>query len=136
VAPDLSRFLLGWCDGLAKVTDPMERRDAFQGFVKTIYANPTAIQQAAPNIADTIVSILFAITTWHLPEDFEHTSTQILMNHEYKFESFPASESELQVALVQMVQDLKSSVDEQTWHSVMKSLPVNIRRLFRENYNL
>jgi transportin-1 len=136
VAPDLPRFLLGWCDGLAKVTDPLERRDAFQGFVKTIYVNPNAIQQAAPNVADTIVSILFAITTWHLPDDFEHTSTQVLMNHEYRFEPFPSSESELGAALVQMVRDLKSSVNEQTWHSVTKSLPVNVRRLFRENYNL
>jgi transportin-1 len=135
VAPDLSRVLLGWCDGMAKIRDPTERRDAFQGFVQSVYANPQAIQQAAANVADAIASVLFAIVTWHMPSEVSDQSTALLTG-EYKFRPFPQTEHELGTALARLIQDLKSSVGEDTWHSVQKELPVNVRRLLREAYQL
>jgi transportin-1 len=135
VAPDLSRVLLGWCDGMAKIHDPTERRDAFQGFVKAVYANPQAIQQASTNVADAIASVLFAIVSWHMPSELSDESTQMLTG-DYKFRPFPQTEQELGTALVRLIQDLKSSVGEDTWHSVQKELPVNVRRLLREAYQL
>ena len=137
VAPELSRFLLGWCDGMAKICDPTERRDAFQGFIKTVYTNPQAIQHAAANVADAIASILFAIITWHFPPDFcNHSTTTALLNGDYNFRPFPQNESELGAALVRLVQDMKASVGADTWHLVEKELPVNVRRLLREAYQL
>ena len=135
VAPELPRFLLGWCDAMAKITDPVERRDAFQGFIKTVYANPQAIQNATTNIAEAIVSILFCIVTWHLPLDLPDQST-LLLDGDYNFRPFPTQEAELGASLVRLVQDMKASVGEETWHSVQKSLPVNVRRLLRDGYNL
>jgi transportin-1 len=135
VARDLSRFLLGWCDGMAKIIDPVERRDAYQGFVKVVYANPQAIQEAAVNVSDAITSILFAIITWHLPADGSGQElTTALFVGDYNFQPFPATEAELGAALTKLVQDIKQSVGEETWLSVSKKLPVNVRRLLREAY--
>ena len=135
VAPDLPRLLLGWCDGLAKISDPTERRDAFQGFVQAMYANPGAIQQAAVNSSDAIASVLFAVVSWHIPEDYAERSV-VLLKGEYNFQPFPTNESELGEALQRLVQDIKTSVGSDTWQAVQKALPVNVRRLLRECYNL
>ena len=135
VAPDLSRFLLGWCDGLAKIADPTERRDGFHGLVQAVYANPGAIQQAAVNVSDAIASILFAVVSWHVPADYMERS-EVLLKGEYNFLPFPTTETELGAALQNLVQDMKTSVGEDTWHMVQKSLPVNVRKLLRESYNL
>ena len=135
VAPELPRFLLGWCDGMAKVNDPTERRDAFQGFVHCVYANPQAIQQAAANVTDAIASVLFAIVTWHLPTEMADQYAALLTG-DYKFRPFPPAEHELELALGRLIQDMKSSVGEDTWHLVQKALPVNVRRLLREAYGL
>jgi transportin-1 len=135
VAPDLSRVLLGWCDGMAKICDPTERRDAFQGFVQSVYANPQAIQQASANVADAICSVLFAIVSWHMPSELSDESAALLTG-DYNFRPFPQTEQELGTALARLIQDLKSSVHTDTWHSVQKELPVNVRRLLREVYQL
>jgi transportin-1 len=135
VAPELPRFLLGWCNGLAKIADPTERRDAFQGLVQAVYANPGAIQQATVNVSDAIASILFAIVSWHIPSDYIERA-DVLLKGDYSFQPFPASESELGQALQRLVHDMKTSVGPDTWHSVQKALPVNVRRLLRECYNL
>lgn len=135
VAPDLPRFLLGWCDGMAKISDPTERRDAFQGFVQVVYANPQAIQHAAANVADAIASVLFAIVTWHLPPELSDQPSALLTG-DYKFRPFPEAERELGMALARLILDIKSSVGEEEWHSVQKALPVNVRRLLREAYQL
>ena len=132
VAPELHRFLLGWCDGMAKIVDPVERRDAFQGFIKTVYANPQAIQQAG-DLPIVFASILFAILTFHMPPDLGSQSVALL-NGEYNFRPFPQQEAELGAALVQLVQDMKKSAGEETWYAVEKELPVNVRRLLRESY--
>ena len=135
VAPDLPRFLLGWCDGMAKITDPTERRDAFTGFSKALYANPQAIQQTAVNPADVISSILFAIVSWHVPPE---TSDDVrdLLGGDYGFQPFPPTEVELWTNLTQLVRDIRSSVGDDTWKSVENQLPVNVRRLLREAYNI
>ena len=135
VAADLPRFLCGWCDGMAKIRDATERRDAFQGFIQVVYANPQAIQQAAANVSDAIVSILFAIVTWHIPDELPEESTSLLSG-DYSFLPFPPTEAELGATLVKLVQDMKLSVGEDVWYTVTKRLPVNVRKLLRETYQL
>ena len=135
VAPDLARFILGWCDGMARISDMVERRDAFQGFIQAVYANPDAIRQAHANVAETIASILFAIVTWHMPADIPEQST-VLLNGDYNFRPFPQQEAELGAALVKLVHDMKASIGDEMWQSVQKNLPVNVRRLLREVYHL
>lgn len=138
VASDLPRFLLGWCDGMAKISDPGERRDAFEGFIKAIYANPQCIQTAAANVSDAITSILFALVSWHMPpqeeNDYEHISD--ILTGEYAFQPFPQHEAELGTKLVQLVREIKTSVGEEPWSKVQSQLPVNVRRLLREAYQL
>ena len=142
VAPDLPRFLLGWCDGIAKISDQKERREAFEGFIKAIYANPQCIQTAAANVADAIASILFALVSWHMPPqeetDYEDISTVMstILNGEYAFRPFPQHEAELGAKLVQLVREIKTSVGEEPWSKVQNQLPVNVRKLLREAYQL
>jgi transportin-1 len=131
VAADLPRFLLGWCEAMAKIADATERRDAYTGFIRAVYANPNAIQKASNNVADTISSILFAVVSWHMPQgegprDFVNV----------QFEPFPQNEAELGQNLSKLVQDIKASVGDDTWQVVQRQLPVNVRRLLREVYNL
>ncbi|GKY93468.1 hypothetical protein MPSEU_000314300 [Mayamaea pseudoterrestris] len=135
VAPDLPRFLLGWCDGMAKIVDQTERRDAFQGFVKTVYANPQAIQQTASSgdLPTVLGSILYCILTWHMPPDSDGQGVALLTG-DYSFRPFPPQEAELGAALVKLVQDMKISVGDETWFAVEKGLPVNVRRLLKEYY--
>merc|ERR1711862_911030 len=33
---DIYRFLSGWCEGLAKISDPIEKHDGFQGLLYTL----------------------------------------------------------------------------------------------------
>jgi transportin-1 len=131
IAADLPRFLLGWCDGMARIADPTERRDAFQGFVQAVYANPTAIQSAAAKPADAISSILFAIVSWHMPEDVDSNGIASV-----QFQPFPPIEAELGEALKKLLQDIKTSAGEDTWSMVDTQLPVNVRRLLREVYHV
>jgi transportin-1 len=129
VSADLSRFLMGWCEAMAKVVDPKERRDAFTGFIRAVYANPNAIQTATSNVADAISAILFAVVSWHMSS---HEGDFINV----QFEPFPHSEAELGNALSKLLKDIKSSVGDETWENVQKQLPVNVRRLLREAYQL
>jgi len=135
VAPDLPRFLLGWCDGMAKISDPTERRDAFEGFVKAIYANPQCIQSAAANVSDAIASILFALVSWHMPpqEDTDYDHITDLLHGDYAFQPFPHNEAELGNKLVQLVREIKTSVGDEEWTKVHGKVPVNVRRLLRES---
>jgi transportin-1 len=134
VSPELPRFMLGWCDGLARIADPTERHDAFEGFVQAVYSNPNSIQQSATNASDAIASIIFAIVSWHMPTDLPERS--VLLKGDYNFQPFPTTEAELGSALQRLVQDMKTSVGDDTWHTVQFSLPVNVRRLLRECYNV
>jgi transportin-1 len=140
VAADLPRFLLGWCDGMAKVSDPTERRDAYEGFIKAVYANPLGIQGAAANVSDAIASIVFALVSWHMPrqedEETDHEDVSQLLNGDYNFLPFPQHEAELGNKLVTLVRDIRTSVGEEVWTKVQHQLPVNVRRLLREAYQL
>jgi transportin-1 len=135
VAGELPRFLLGWCDGMAKISDPTERRDAFTGFCKAVYANPQAIQQSAANVADVISSIIFAIVSWHVPPETTSDAEDILSG-DYDFQPFPPTEAELGRRLAKLMQDIRSSVGEDSWKKVQTHLPVNVRRLLQEIYQV
>jgi transportin-1 len=143
VAPELPRFLLGWCEGLAKIRDPVERHDAFFGLVAAIYCNPKAIEDAvgAQSTQEAIVSILYAIMTWHIPDAClrgtdDQCSSELLFGPNYSFRPFPQQEAELGASLVRLIQDIKASVTEETWGLAEKGLPVNMRRLLRQSYNI
>jgi transportin-1 len=131
VAADLPRFLLGWCDGMARIQDVAERRDAFQGFFKAIYANPNAIQNAASKPTDAIAIVLFAIVSWHLPEQVDPGGIASV-----QFQPFPAAEGELGESLRKLLQDMKSSAGVDTWNIVESRLPANVRRLLNEVYRV
>jgi transportin-1 len=134
VAPDLGRFLLGWCEGMAKIADQAERRDAFQGFIVALRANPQALHQACPHDpSNAIPPILFAVSSWHIPDG---AGGELVSGSSYAFSPFPAEEIELRNMLASLLQEIKASLGEAAWHQIEKSLPVNLRRLFRENYGL
>ena len=135
VAPDLPRFLLGWTDGLSRISDLTEKRDAFTGLCNALYANPQAIQQAQASPPDVITSILFAIVSWHIPADFPNDINEFL-NGDYNFVPFPQEEAALGNSLAQLIQNIKSSVGAESWKIVESRLPVNVMRLFREVYRL
>lgn len=136
VAPELPRFLLGWCDGMAKIVDQTERRDAFNGFCRAVYANPQAIQQATANASDAISSILFAIVSWHVPPETHADEADDFLSGDYGFQPFPATEGELGTRLAQLLRDIRTSAGEDVWKRVENQLPVNVRRLLRETYNV
>uniref|UniRef100_A0A7S2EV97 Importin N-terminal domain-containing protein n=2 Tax=Ditylum brightwellii TaxID=49249 RepID=A0A7S2EV97_9STRA len=133
VTKDLERFLMGWCGGMAKISDKTERRDAFEGFILAIRAKPQCIQPTASDIGDTITSILFAVVTWHLPED--NLGPQLLSGP-YSFTPFPQEYAELGQALISLLHDLKSSVGNEKWNHIEGIMPVNVRKLMREVYHL
>jgi len=129
VEADLPRFLLGWCDGMARIVDPSERRDAFKGFIQALYANPNSIQSAASKPADAISSILFAIVSWHMPENPDSSGIASV-----QFQPFPPAEASLGEALKKLLQDIKASAGEENWKMVENQMPVNVRKLLREVY--
>jgi transportin-1 len=133
VATDLPRFLLGWCDGMSKISDMDEKRDAFSGFCKAVYANPQSIQLVGGEVHDTVSSIIFAIATWHLPPEAIETGS---FTGDFEFQPFPPSLSDLGHRLNQLLIDIKGSVDEHTWNRVRNSLTVKLRRLMQEVYNV
>lgn len=133
VAPELPRFLLGWCDGLSRVLDPTERREAFTGLCNALYANPQAIRQVDADVPNVITSILFAILTWHIPPEIPR-DTDDFLNGDYGFIPFPPTEPELGQRLAQLIRDIRTSVGEESWKKSQDRLPVNVRRLFREAY--
>eukprot|EP00521_Asterionellopsis_glacialis_P016357 CAMPEP_0195301576 /NCGR_PEP_ID=MMETSP0707-20130614/29519_1 /TAXON_ID=33640 /ORGANISM="Asterionellopsis glacialis, Strain CCMP134" /LENGTH=1023 /DNA_ID=CAMNT_0040364555 /DNA_START=240 /DNA_END=3311 /DNA_ORIENTATION=- len=136
VSNDLSRFLIGWCDGMAKITDPTERRDAYQGFVVALHANPQAIQQASPSLTGTVTSILFAIISWHIPNESALMADMLHNSNANGFQPFPPGETELQQALGKLMHDIKNGVPSEAWDQVSQQMPVNVRQLLREVYQL
>jgi hypothetical protein len=143
VAPELPRFLLGWCEGLAKIRDPRERHDGYAGFVAALYMNPQAISHltCAHGSNEAMVSILYAVMTWHIPENCldgggDQLPHDLLHGPNYSFRPFPPNESELGASLVRLVQEMRASVSAETWGVVESGLPVNVRRLLRHSYNV
>ncbi|KAL7541029.1 hypothetical protein ACHAXR_010576 [Thalassiosira sp. AJA248-18] len=132
VAPELGRFLLGWCDGMSKISNPIERRDAFQGFVTALRVNPHSIHAAGSDIGDVITSILFAVVSWHIPPSQIPAS---LLSGPYGFEPFPSEFNELLAALRQLLHDLKTSAGE-AWNQIDGQMPANVKRLMKEVYGI
>lgn len=135
VAADLPRFLLGWTDGLSRISDVTEKRDAFTGLCNALYANPQAIHQVQASPPDVITSVIFAITSWHIPADFPNDINEFL-NGDYQFVPFPPEEAVLGNRLAQLIQGIKTSVGADSWKTVEGRLPANVLRLFREVYGL
>lgn len=135
VAPELGRFLLGWCDGLSKISDPNERKDAFSGFVLALRANPQSIHSAGPGLPQTIGSILFAVVSWHVAPDDMLQGANIL-NGNYGFQPFPSQFVELQESLTHLLTDLKSSTGQESWIEVESQMPSNVKRLMKQVYNI
>jgi transportin-1 len=133
VAPDLGRFLMGWCTGMSRVSNPIERRDAFQGFVVSIRANPQSIQSAGPDVPDTISAILFAVVSWHIPQD---DISMDLLHHTYGFKPFPEEFGELLNSLRHLLHDIKTSAGEACWNRVESQMPVNVKRIMSEVYGV
>jgi len=133
MAGDLSRFLIGWTDGCSKISDDSERRDAFEGLLLAIEANPQSIQQASKDLSDTITSILFAVVSWHIP--YGNLSPSLL-NGTYAFKDFPPQHTDLYKKMGMFLHQLKEMVGNEAWSSVENHVPVNVRRLMREKYHL
>ena len=121
------------CEGMAKISDQNERRDAFQGFIMALHANPQSINSPSGDFMDSITAILFAIVSWHIPSD---NLSANLLHGEYTFEPFPQESIEVGQALGKLLHDLKASVGEEIWTQIEKQTPVNVRRLLREGYQL
>ena len=68
--------------------------------------------------------------------DDDEDAPTALLTSDYKFRPFPATEVELGKALAQLLSDMKSSAGEETLQRVTRNLPVNVRRLLREAYQL
>jgi len=132
VAPELGRFLLGWCDGMSKIANPAERRDAFTGFVRAVRVNPHSIQNTGSEMGEVITSILFAVVSWHIPSS---DIAPNLLSGPYRFAPFPAEFSELLSALRQLLLDLKTSSGE-GWNQIEAQMPSNVKRLMHEVYGL
>lgn len=133
VAPELGRFVLGWCDSMSKISNTGERRDAFAGFVAALRANPHSIQSTgSTDITDVITSILFAVVSWHIPSS-EIPSN--LLSGPYGFEPFPDEFGDLLASLRQLLFDLKSSVGE-AWNQIDGQMPTNVKRLMKEVYHI
>ncbi len=130
VAPELGRFLTGWCDGMSKISDMNERHDAFRGFVLALRANPHSIQRTEMVVKNVITTILFAVISWHIPTS-EIPSD--LLHGPYRFEEFPSKFTELLTSLQQLLHDLKTSSGE-VWLEVEGTMPTNVKRLLKEVY--
>jgi len=132
VAPELGRFLLGWCDGMSKISDRSEKRDAFQGFVMAVRANPSSLQQTGADMIEVVTSILFAIMSWHIPQN-EIPSN--ILNGPYRFEPFPSEFSDLLASLQQLLCDIKTSSGP-TWNQIEGQMPPNVKQLMSDVYQL
>ena len=133
IATDLPRVLKGWMDGCSKVSDMSERRDAFEGLLMAIKANPNSIKQAGPDLSDTISAFLFAVVSWHIPEGNLSPS---LLTGDYAFVNFPPEYADLHHQMGTFLHQLKESVGAEEWNGVADHLPTNVRRLLKEQYNL
>jgi transportin-1 len=136
VSADLGILFRGWCEGLARITDPTERNDGFTGLVLTIYANPNAIIQE-PNI--TIPSLVFAIVSWHIPPNEDgvlQVTSEMLNGTQYSFRPLGDDMSEIGQMLAELLHKVKGGVGENGWEDVKKRMPVNVRRLLKDVYGV
>ena len=147
VAPDLAVFLTGWCDGMAKISDPGERSDAFGGLVQALRANPGAVAGADPegrgDPAGAVRSILFAVSSWHLPQapgagengggggGADGGGPSFVADP-------PGLEEGLRSELAALLSQMKAGLlGEEAWREkVERGMPPSVRRLFRDSYGV
>jgi transportin-1 len=134
VAPDLGRFLLGWCDGMTKISDPQERHDAFKGFVIALRANPSSIQATGHAVGEVVNAILFTIFSWHLPH-LQEDMPDNLNSDSYEFAPFPEAYGELLALLRQLLLDLKTSLGQE-WTAIEAQMPKKVMILMKEVYHI
>jgi len=139
IKDDLPRFLSGWCEGLARISDLNERRDAFEGLVMAIQSNPHSILSLPPQQrATTVTALIFAVTSWHIPDASKFVTSELLYG-DYAFAPFPVKEvgeggSELWRQLGLLLRELKRAIGE-GWDEMTK-MPVNVKRLLAEMYQV
>jgi transportin-1 len=131
VAEDLPRFLNGWIDGCAKISDIQERFDAFSGLLLAIEKKPHVMHPTSPDISDKVTSILFAIVSWHIPENF--MSSEIL-HGQYGFVNFPPDCVPLQQNIRIFLHKIKDLIGSELWNNIYAGLPINVRKLLKEQY--
>lgn len=133
VQADLPRFIVGWCEGIAKVSDIRERREAFEGLILALLANPHAIL-SAPNRAAVFTAFVFAIVSWHIPVDERGIKllTADMLQGPYTFQPFPVEDAELGNALRQLFTQMRSTLGLD--FDVVANLPPNVQRLIAEYY--
>jgi hypothetical protein len=134
VQADLPRFILGWFEGLAKIADKRERREAFEGLIFAILANPHAIL-AASNRVGVFSAFVFSIVSWHIPAD-ESGMRQItseLLHGPYLFEPFPVEDAEIGDALRQLFNQIRLSLGFD--FDFVANLPPNVQRLIADYYH-
>lgn len=132
VAPDLGRFLLGWCDGMSKISDANERHDAFGGFVLALRANPQSVNATGQDVDGVLTAIVFSIFSWHLPSG--HMPDNLLSGSS-NFEPFPAAFGELLASLRQLLHDLKTGAGD-AWTKIDAEMPQKVKTLFKEVYHV
>jgi hypothetical protein len=133
VQADLPRFILGWFEGLAKVSDVRERREAFEGLILAIHANPHAIL-SAPNRAGIVSAFIFTIVSWHIPADergVKHITSELL-NGPYMFQPFPVEDAEIGKALKDIFTHIRNALGLD--FDVVANMPPNVQRLLKESY--
>ena len=134
VAPDLGRFLMGWCDGMSKISDMQERHDAYAGFVMALRANPSSIQATGHAVGDVANAILFTIFSWHLPQ-LQEGMPDNLNSGSYEFEPFPEAYGELLASLRHLLLDLKTSLGQE-WTAIEAQMPKRVMILMKEVYHI
>mmetsp|Transcript_12774 Transcript_12774/g.14414 ORF Transcript_12774/g.14414 Transcript_12774/m.14414 type:complete len:1015 (+) Transcript_12774:323-3367(+) len=131
VAKDLQHFLNGWLDGCSKIYDPLERRDAFEGLMMAIQANPQSLGLTPERLSDTLNVLLFAVVSWHLPSG--NMNPAILTSSAYQFVPFPQDHMDLCNNLRTFLHHLKDMAGAE-WNEILRNMPVNVRKLFRDVY--
>jgi transportin-1 len=131
VTEDLHRLLNGWIDGCAKISDTKERCDAFEGLLLAIEKNPNVMHPTSPDISNKVTSILFAVVSWHIPENF--ISSEIL-HGPYGFTNFPSKCAHLQQNIMMFLHKVKDWIGPELWNSIFNGLPVNVRKLLKDQY--
>jgi len=134
VQADLPRFISGWFEGLAKISDRRERREAFEGLILAILSNPHAILSSS-NRAGVFSAFVFAIVSWHIPADESgaRVLTSELLQGPYLFEPFPVEDAEIGKALRQLFNEIRNALGFD--FDVVANLPPNVQRLIADYYN-
>lgn len=126
---------------MSKVSSPTERRDAFEGFLLAIHANPQSLEPSSPNGVVKVSSIVSAVISWHYPLDGTSSwGEEQYYGFETKVEKvlqpFPSHSSDLASALQGLLQQLKASLPPERWNEAINHLSANERRMLQQLYGI